>query len=87
MYLNTVIVHIYVKRKWGSSHAGAHRSLARVSVRVCHTILREVFGQSRASDRWGHLVVRAIGGPLFIKSCSLLNLGLIKNVSLNLSFL
>ena len=45
-------------------HAGAHRSLARGSVRVCHTILREVLGQSRASDRWGHLVIRALGGHL-----------------------
>ena len=47
-----------------SSHAGAHWSLAHGSVRVRHTILREVLGQSRASDRWGHLVFRALGGRL-----------------------
>ena len=31
----------------GQDHAGAHRSLARGSVRVCHAILREVLTESR----------------------------------------
>ena len=43
--------------------------------------------KSRTSDRWGHLVIRALGGRLFIKSWNLLNVGLIKNNFLNLSSL
>ena len=46
-------------------HAGAHWLLGDSS--CVGKSLHEEFGKSCISDRWGHMVIQAIGGPLLLK--------------------